>query len=154
MLDDNTHFLSAVNPLATVDQRDVEDLALQLREMPQLDRARKMVEFLWRGGAGRHMSDRAWADFDSMIEEYVFNTILMAANCDPSHPKLVAFTFAPPREWFGRKVPGSRAGGPNPDNIYRQAPDRSRRPVRADRSVPGPRAPRPGPHAHRQADVS
>jgi hypothetical protein len=122
-LETDGHFLSATNPLATVDQRNLEDLAIHLTQHPTVAKARKIVESYWRAAAGqRMMSAQALAVFDDMITEYIFNTALTAANADPNHPKLAAFVFGPPHEWFGRKVPGSRCVGSSSDNIYRQAP--------------------------------
>ena len=97
------HFLSATNPLATADQRDLEALAITLTETPVVVKARKIVESFWRAAAGRNMmSAQAWAVFDDMITEYIFNNALTAANADANHPKLVSFVFAPPHEWFGQ----------------------------------------------------
>src|SRR5262245_39542111 len=41
-------FLSAVNPCATVDQREIEDVALRLMRRPEIDQARKHASLLWR----------------------------------------------------------------------------------------------------------
>jgi hypothetical protein len=123
LLEPDGHFLSETNPLATVDQRNLEDLAFELTQTPVVVKAREAVESFWRAAAGRNMmSPKAWEVFDDMITEYIFNIALTAANADPNYPKLAAFVFGPPREWFGRKVPGSRCVGSSSDNIYRQAP--------------------------------
>jgi hypothetical protein len=122
-LEPDGHFLSATNPLATVDQRNLEALAIEITQTPAVAKARKIVESYWRAAAGRRMmSAQAWAVFDDMITEYIFNNALAAANADPNYPKLVAFVFGPPHEWFGRKVPGARCVGGSSDNVYRQAP--------------------------------
>ena len=57
-----------------------------------------------------------------MITEYVFLNVLKAVNSDANYPKVLAASFAPPHEWFGLKIPGSRCAGPNPDNTYRHIP--------------------------------
>jgi hypothetical protein len=35
------HFLSAANPCVTVDQREIEDVALRLIRRPEIDQARR-----------------------------------------------------------------------------------------------------------------
>jgi hypothetical protein len=42
------HFLSAANPCATVDQREIEDVALRLIRRPEIDQARRNASVLWR----------------------------------------------------------------------------------------------------------
>ena len=117
-----TQFLSASNPLATAEQRDMDALALKVMQSPAVAEARKTVELQWRAATGREMSEQAEALFDGMITEYVFLNVMKAVNADPNHPKVLAASFAPPHEWFGMKIPGSRCAGPNPDNTYRHIP--------------------------------
>ena len=116
------HFLSAQNPLATVEQRDMDALALKVMQAPAIAQARKAVELQWRAATGHEMSEQAEALFDGMITEYIFVNILKAVNSDVNYPKVSAASFAPPHEWFGLKIPGSRCAGPNPDNTYRHIP--------------------------------
>lgn len=116
------YFLSAANPLATTDQRDLEDLAMRVRDMPVVRDARKQAAFLWRVAYGHNgATPEADALFEAAMDEYAFNYILKAVNSDGNHPRVV-IDFMPPHEWFGRKVPGARMGGDNPDNIYRIIP--------------------------------
>ncbi len=116
----DAYFLSAENPLATVDQRDVEDRALRLLEQPAIERARTAAAHLWRNAAAYPARDQM-AQFDRVIDEYVFNHALWAANIDARHPRISWFQ-APAHHWFGRDVPGSRWGGESPDAIYRMIP--------------------------------
>lgn len=114
------YFLSAENPIANVDQRDAESIAMELIRRPELIEAREKAGYKWKAvmtsTAGAQM-----ARFDGMMEEYMFNHALKAANADPNYPKVVR-VYYPSAEWFGRRVPGSRWGGDNPDCVYRIVP--------------------------------
>lgn len=114
------HFLSAENPLATVDQRDLEGVALGLLKRPELERARAAADYLFRQAMADPLRDQ-FERFDQMIDEYVFHYALRGANSDPAHPKVLRI-MAPPARWFGRETPGSRWGGDSPDFIYRIVP--------------------------------
>ncbi|TGD71321.1 hypothetical protein E4634_18795 [Mangrovimicrobium sediminis] len=108
------------NPLATADERALEDLALRLLCSPAVARVRPIVEMLWRNGIAypaREQMDR----FDDMLEEYLFHHALRAANSDPRYPRVLRL-MNPPGHWFGRAIPGSRWGGDSPDFIYRMIP--------------------------------
>ena len=113
------YFLSSTNPVANVDQREVEDLALQLVDRPEVKQAREKAGFLWRMvmeiPAGPQMSR-----IEGMLSECTVNYALKAA-LDPDYPRIVR-VLQPPGRWFGRDMPGSRWGGDNPDNAYRLAP--------------------------------
>jgi hypothetical protein len=108
------------NVYATPSQHAVEDRALALLERPELERARMVVDTLFR-------NVHAWPDRDQMdryagmIDEYMFHHAFRAANCDPNFPEVARF-MAPPHRWLGRDVPGSRWGGDSPDFIYRTIP--------------------------------
>jgi hypothetical protein len=114
------HFLSAANPCATVDQREVEDVALRLIRRPEIDQARKHASVLWRSvmeyAAGPQM-----ARFEAMMDEYTFNYAIKAVNSDPTRPRVVR-SYSPAGHWFGRDIRGSRWGGDNPNNAYRLIP--------------------------------
>jgi hypothetical protein len=105
------------NPLATPEQREVEDLALALLERPELRRARQIVTMLWQSVAAWPARDQA-DRFPNMIDEYLFHHAFRAANGDPARPRVARF-MVPPHRWFGRDVPGSRWAGDSPDFIYR-----------------------------------
>ena len=82
--------------------------------------ARQKAAFLWRLAYGEHASAEALETFDAAMDEYAFNYLLKAIASDGNYPRFVR-DFMPPHEWFGRKVPGARIGGDNPDNCYRVA---------------------------------
>jgi hypothetical protein len=114
------YFLSAANPAATVDQRELEGLALRLMARPELQRARAIVSVLWKNAAA--WPARGQMDlFEAAVAEYVFYYVLRAANGDAAYPKILRYMDAP-GHWFGRDVPGSRWGGSSPNFIYRCIP--------------------------------
>jgi hypothetical protein len=115
------YFLSAINPVATSDQRDIEALALRLMDSREVKAGREKTVFRWKVAVRNDPSPEAWAMFDAAMEEYAFNFVMKAANSDPNYPR-VAQLWMQPHEWLGMKVPGSRMGGDNPDNSYRIIP--------------------------------
>ena len=100
------YFLSAENPIATADQREIEDTALRLLTRPELQRARTIASALWRNAVAYPARDQM-TRFENMIDEYMFHYALRAANSDACYPKIARF-MAPAHRWFGRDVPGSR----------------------------------------------
>lgn len=117
-LTDTSYFLSSENASATTDQRQVEQWALAVRELPEVRAAAERSAHYWRAAMQPDWDTGAQAMFDSAMEEYAFNYILKAAVSDAHHPR-IAQIFLPPHDCFGQPVPGSRIGGDNPDNIYR-----------------------------------
>ena len=120
LLADRAYYLSAVNPIANIDQRDVENTAIRLLARRELQDAREKAGFLWRQVTEHPLHDQM-DRFEQMIEECTFNYALKAANADANYPKVLR-VYSPPAEWFGRHTPGSRWGGDNPDNAYRIIP--------------------------------
>src|SRR5579862_4887058 len=114
------YFLSPDNPSATVEQRELEELALRVMARPELRRAHSVVSMLWRNGVAWPLRDQMDL-FDAAVEEYVFFYVLRAVNSDAACPKVLRYTDAPGR-WFGRNVPGSRWGGSSANFIYRCIP--------------------------------
>jgi hypothetical protein len=114
------YFLSAENPLATVDQRELEATALRLLTRPEVQRARMIVSVLWHNAVAHPAGDQM-TRFKNMVDEYMFHYAMRAANSDACHPKIARF-MAPAHRWFGRDVPGSRWAGDSPDFIYRIIP--------------------------------
>lgn len=116
----DSFFLSKDNPLANIDQIDLEGVALRLLKRPEVQKARAIAEMLWRNVMAypaREQMDR----FENMIDEYVFHYVLRAANGDAIYPKVLRF-MEPPSQWFGHSLPGSRWGGNSPNFIYRMVP--------------------------------
>ena len=114
------YFLSTGNPCATVDQRDLENKAMRLLHRPEVAAARKQAEYLWRQVVAHPMAAHL-SRFDQMLDEYVFNYMLKAVDGDPNDPRFLR-VYMPAGQWFGRRTPGSRWGGDNPDNVYRICP--------------------------------
>ena len=115
----DAHFLSATNPSATADQRDIEALALKVYDMPVVQKAKAMATMRWKGIMASEVAADNWTRFDAFMEEWNYNHVLKAVNSDANYPKVFGHLFGPAHEWFGMKVPGSRAGGgDSPDNNY------------------------------------
>ena len=119
----DAYFLSLDNPIATADQRYIEERALRIAQMPAVRNAKQTVAARWKVLAGSGASDEAWSRFDAFMDEWVFGYSLKAVNSDANHPRILAHSYAPAHGWFNMDVPGSRAGGAgNPDNIHALAP--------------------------------
>lgn len=116
----DSHFLSATNPTATVDQREMEDLGLEMLRMPIIVEARERAARRWKMMCTREVPPEAWVNFDEKMEEWAFHYLLLAINGDSNYPKVLNHGYGPPHEWFGRKVPGCRGPGTaeNPDMNY------------------------------------
>jgi hypothetical protein len=109
----------------TVDQRDIESRAIGLLASDAVQRGRERVTARWRAVVGSGLPDEAWALFDEMVDEFTFNYVLKASALDPERPAVLAATYAPPHQWFGMDVPGSRAaGGVGADQHYALIPVR------------------------------
>jgi hypothetical protein len=110
-LKSNPYFLSATNPIATVDQRDIEDTAMRVFLRPEVQQARTQAAFMWATAMGA-VSDEAQALFEAAMDEYTFNYVIKAVNSDANHPRVVQ-NFMPRRTWRGRIV-----GHPPADVTY------------------------------------
>jgi len=108
------------SPLATLDQREVEALAIRLaRSGPVVVQIQKSFDAFRASPAARTTDGKA--TLDQAVRELAFAASLAAADSDPAQPKVVWIATAP-REWLGHRVPGSRWGIDNPDNVYRNIP--------------------------------
>jgi hypothetical protein len=119
LFDDDNYFLSASNPTATSDTRDIEDEALALLDHPAIVNAR--AQATWRFKVlGSAAPDEALEGIEEKMEEWTFHYTALACNADPNYPRVLGHGYGPPHEWFGRKVPGCRglATGENVDNHY------------------------------------
>jgi hypothetical protein len=113
------YFLCASNPAATTDQRDIEALALKLLQTPVIQAGRQQAVARWKMSMGKGVPDEAWARFDNFVDEWVLSCVLKGINSDANYPRVMGQIIAPPHEWLGNKMPGSRGGGgDNPDNNY------------------------------------
>lgn len=117
-MSDEPYFLSAANPLATIDQRDAEARAIRIFATPALRLGVQRASYLWRLAYGVDVCEQAEPMFADAMEEYAFNYLLKAIASDGNFPLAIRL-FMPPHKWFARQVPGSRMGGDNPDNCYR-----------------------------------
>lgn len=115
------YFLSERNPIANADQRALEDLAMRVFERPEVREARKSALGRWLAVTDYNAPPEARAMAEDAIDEYAFNYTLKAAASDPSHPRVLRLLLQT-HEWMGRRVPGTRLGGDNPDNCYRVIP--------------------------------
>lgn len=120
-LETGDYFLSSTNPVANVDQRDLERLAIRLFERPDVRKARATAEVMWRRITDRLMPPDQMALFDDHVSDYCFRCVMVAANTDANYPRVLR-VYAEGAEWFGHKVPGAKWGGDNPDNAYRIIP--------------------------------
>lgn len=117
------HFLSAQNPLATIDQIEIERTALELLATPLIQAARQQAGNRLRVLAAAHLTDEAAASFEQTLDEWAYQLTLKAINGDANYPRVFNHMYAAPHRWFDLDVPGSRGiGGDNPDNNYIVAP--------------------------------
>ena len=117
-LEVDDYFLSATNPLANADQRDMERRALALMDTQAFRAGRAATERRWREWAGSSPGEEAWGRFQELMDECAFAALIKAINGDPDYPGVVRIVM-PPHDWFGMSVPGSRfAGGPGADQSY------------------------------------
>jgi hypothetical protein len=111
------YFLSKTNPVATTDQREMEDRALRLMARPEIEKARQFATFLFRQ-VYEHTAGEQMKRFDEAMEEYAFHYAMRAVGRDGQYPGIARF-MTPRHHWFGRDVPGSRWGMDSPDFCYR-----------------------------------
>lgn len=115
------YFLSASNPIANVDQRDLERLAMRLFDRADVRAARDKAAIMWRRVADRLMPPDQMALFDDHVSDYCFKCTLVAANTDANYPRVLR-VYSEGAEWFRHKMPGAKWGGDNPNNAYRIVP--------------------------------
>lgn len=109
------------NPLATNDQRKLDELAIDIYNHYSFDKLRKEARDAYKIAYGEPLSDEAQSLIEPMINELVFSSIQKSVNNDPYYPK-VYWVDAGARQWFGLDVPGGRYSYDNPDTIYRTIP--------------------------------
>lgn len=121
-LEKGDHFLSATNPVANVDQRDLEALAIKVVNQRAVRDVRDRVAGLWRAIVGKSItSAKASETFEDFIDTWMFHWALKATNSDPNYPRVV-YVEEYAHEWFDMHVPSARFGGDNPDNRYAWVP--------------------------------
>lgn len=117
----DAYFLSAINPVANVDQRDLEALAIRLFARDDIKAARTRAAAMWRRVTDRLMPADQMALFDEAVSDYCFKSTLVAAATDANYPRVLR-VYSQAAEWLGNRVPGAKWGGDNPDNAYRIIP--------------------------------
>jgi hypothetical protein len=119
VLTPDDYFLSARNPLANADQRDLEARAIRIFALPKVKAGQQQMAQRWRTIAGRDITAEAERRFGELVEEFAFNYVMKAVNGDANFPKVMSCVYGPPHEWMGQKVPGARgSGGDGPDHAY------------------------------------
>jgi hypothetical protein len=127
LINDGAFFLSDVNATATIEQRDLESLALELLDSDRIRAARERAEQMFRilgGKYGANAPAEALEGIDDKMREWTFHYLLLALNYDPNYPKVLGHGYGPPHNWLGMQVPGCRGLGTaeNPDNHYSFVP--------------------------------
>ena len=117
---------AAANPLATNDQRELDELAKELSKSKELDGDRSLAYAQFVKTLAKYHVDltgQIKADLDEAMDELVVSSVQKAVNNDPKHPRVMwVDTGARKNHWFGQQVPGGRYSYDNPDCIYRTIP--------------------------------
>jgi hypothetical protein len=109
------------NPLATDDQRDLENLALRVAATPAVRAAREKARNEMLANATANTPDGA-AGLDRALDQWVMAGVVAVINSDPSRPRVLWAIDNTAREWFGHVFPGAAVAIDNPDNVNRTAP--------------------------------
>ncbi|WFD34528.1 hypothetical protein MCUN1_001369 [Malassezia cuniculi] len=114
------------NPLATDDQRQLDELSMKLAQSSEFDELRGKAYEQWYQVLNKYnvnIDSAIKQDVDNAIKELVFSSVQKAVNNDPAHPKVYWVDTAPRHQnWFGLDVPGGRYSYDNPDCFYRTIP--------------------------------
>ncbi|WFC98809.1 hypothetical protein MYAM1_001541 [Malassezia yamatoensis] len=114
------------NPLATQDQRKLDQRALTIFHAEDFHKERSAARAQWEKTLKKYhvpITEQVSSDLNTMINELVFSSIQKAVNGDPSDPHVYwVDTAARTHDWFGLKVEGGRYSYDNPDCIYRLIP--------------------------------
>ena len=110
---------AAANPLATNDQRELDELAKELSKSKELDGDRSLAYAQFVKTLAKYHVDltgQIKADLDEAMDELVVSSVQKAVNNDPKHPRVMwVDTGARKNHWFGQQVPGGRYSYDNPD---------------------------------------
>lgn len=107
------------HPIATAEQIALELEAVALLRHPRVQQAKAKIARYWMDRVGP--DDELKARFDREFEQAAFCGALNTLNMDPLRPKIHAFCRFPHRQ-SGQLIPGTKAGHPNPDYVYRFIP--------------------------------
>lgn len=119
------YFLSASNPVANTDQRELETQAISIFGRPEIEQATKRAIESFLHVTSNIASPEALALLPDYAESYAFRSIQLAVNSDANYPKVLRI-YSPAANWLGNDVPESRWGQENADNAYRIIPVNSR----------------------------
>ncbi len=118
-LPDEQYFLSATNPVANVDQRDLEQLTMRLLQRDDVKAACRMAHEMWVRVCDKTIAaEQNPARMNESIGSYCVKATMVAALSDPNHPRIMR-VYTQDAQWFGHHMPCSKWGGDNPNNAYR-----------------------------------
>lgn len=107
------------NPIATVQQHELERRAVALYQHPRVRETWAEVRQYWLDEiqpAGPMRDSFEWA-----FEEVMFGAVIWSLNQDPLYPEVITISRIP-HQLGDLSVPGSRWGLDNPDSVYRVIP--------------------------------
>ncbi len=125
--------------LRSAEQEELELAAAELVATPELRAITVEVARFWKDAV--RPSDELLAAFETEFEQATFCGVMDALNEDPLHPKIHAFGRFPHR--IGEvAIPGTKAGHPCPDYVYRFIPvdGESHYLIHGEVDAPGPTA--------------
>jgi hypothetical protein len=109
----------SVGALATSEQRLMEERAIAIYASPEIGTAKLGTLALFRADRNARLPDQDTLMRRS-VDEHYFHASLISASETPRSPRFV-WTLALAHRWMGLRVPGSRFGQDNTDNVYRVA---------------------------------
>lgn len=115
------YFLSDGNPCATVDQQWLDARAVELFARADVQQAKERAAGAFARVTDKTVSAEVWSQFRAYVDSYAFRSIQLAVNSDADHPRIYR-VYSPAANWLGNRVPQSKWGQENPDNIYRIIP--------------------------------
>lgn len=110
---------SGGHPIATPDQIELELQAVALLEQPDVIAVLTQIGREWI--ERKQPSPELLAVFEHEYRQVMMCSAINAFNADPNYPKIHAFCRFPHRQ-AGVAIPGTKAGHPDPDYVYRFVP--------------------------------
>lgn len=114
----------AVSPLGTPEQIEVEKTAQRTQKTLPVAVSKAVLRTAWRATAAKQYSliggpDKAnLAALGQAVDEWAMASAFQVQILDSNQPTIVT-QVAPPHQWYGQNVDGSRILYDNPDTIYR-----------------------------------
>ena len=131
--------MSGQTPSAAARQKELEGLALELSQAPEVQAARTAARRIFLDDPYAQTPDGG-ASVEDAADQHFWGALLLAMNTDPHHPQ-VAPLFLYRHAIDGQEYPSALHGGlENPDNVYRIIPisSDSRYVLRGVRHSPAP----------------